>query len=125
MSRFSPDSSLRTEFDEPTSLALDQIFRDGAVALRDRDVSMPENYLWRGKCLVYLSPPGRGATLTHGFHAPDELEQARSTGGAIQVSTPEPSPPRANALSALESKLNEALAEIAELKDRVTKLEAR
>jgi hypothetical protein len=70
--------------------------------------------------VVYLSPPDRrGTVVTHGFHAPDELEQAkaRHAGGAAD---PDPTPARS---PGLEARLNEALAEIARLKEAVAKLE--
>jgi uncharacterized protein YceH (UPF0502 family) len=79
--------------------------------------------LLKGLCArnltVYLSPPGRGAMVTHGFHTPEELAAIR--GGQVPVAgTAAPRAP-----SHLEAQLAEALAEIAKLKDRVAALEAR
>jgi uncharacterized protein len=46
--------------------------------LRDRLEPLVEK-----KLVVYLTPPrSRGATLTHGFHAPYELDRARASAGA-------------------------------------------
>lgn len=69
--------------------------------------------------VVYLTPSDRrGTVVTHGFHAADELERekARHAGGDAEAA------PRG---SPLEARLNEALDEIARLKDRVARLEAR
>jgi uncharacterized protein YceH (UPF0502 family) len=78
------------------------------------------------KLVVYLSPPDRrGTVVTHGFHAPDELERekARHAGGAAE---PEMIPPRASGSSvALEARLNEAVEEIARLKEAVARLEGQ
>jgi uncharacterized protein len=71
--------------------------------------------------VVYLTPPGRGAVVTHGFHTPEELEKARAAGGAMAASEPVP----ARASPGLEARLNEAFDEIARLKDAVARLEAR
>ena len=68
---------------------------------------------------VYLSPPGRGATVTHGFHTAEELAVLR--GGLSAM----PTAPTSRAPSGLEAQLADALAEIAKLKDRVAALEAR
>jgi uncharacterized protein YceH (UPF0502 family) len=79
------------------------------------------------RLVVYLTPQGRrGTVLTHGFHAPDELERlrARYHGQATDDDeTPRPSPVRPAVASAnLEPRLAQALAEIATLKDNVTSL---
>ena len=67
---------------------------------------------------VYLSPPGRGAIVAHAFHTPEELATVRP--GAVAV---ESAPPRMG--GGAEAKWNEALAEIALLKERVAALEAK
>jgi len=68
--------------------------------------------------VVYLTSPGRGAVVTHGFHSPDELDKARSSAGSIAVAeAPRPASP------GLEARLNEAFDEIAKLKAAVTRLE--
>ena len=78
--------------------------------------------LLKGLCdrnlTVYLSPPGRGAIVAHAFHTPEELATVRP--GAVAV---ESAPPRIGGGS--EAKWNEALAEIALLKERVAALEAK
>lgn len=73
--------------------------------------------------VVYLSEPNRrGTVVTHGFHTPDELERekGRHAGGAADH---EPPPARAAGASALEGRLNEALGEIARLRETVARLE--
>lgn len=72
--------------------------------------------------VVYLSPPGRGAVVTHGFHTPEELETARAAGGGMPVTEPGPGRPAAQGL---EARVNEAFEEIARLKDAVARLESR
>lgn len=76
--------------------------------------------------VVYLTPRGRGAVVTHGFHPPQELEvlrQVHAGGGGTEP--PREYTPRAAAPAGLEAKLDEAFAEIARLKERVAALEAR
>jgi uncharacterized protein YceH (UPF0502 family) len=74
--------------------------------------------------VVYLSPPDRrGTVVSHGFHTPDELarEKVRHAGGAADA---DPAPARSSGGSAaLEARLNEAVAEIARLKEAVARLE--
>jgi uncharacterized protein len=81
------------------------------------------------RLVVYLTEPERrGAVLTHGFHPADEFEQLRATHGGAPTSPASAAPgaPRAAPVpSALESKLNAALDELAALKARVAALEAR
>lgn len=72
--------------------------------------------------VVYLTPPGRGAVVTHGFHTPEELEKARAAGGAMAAGE---SAPARVASPGLEARLNEALEEIGRLKEAVSRLEAR
>ena len=70
------------------------------------------------KLVVYLSERNRrGTVVTHGFYPADELERekAKHAGGAAE---PEATP-RAG------GKLDEVLAELAALKERVARLEAR
>ena len=69
--------------------------------------------------VVYLTPPGRGAVVTHGFHSPEELEKARAAGGAI-ASAGEVARPTS---PGIEARLNEAFDEIAKLKEAVARLE--
>jgi uncharacterized protein YceH (UPF0502 family) len=80
--------------------------------------------------IVYLTPEGRrGTVLTHGFHAPDELERLR----AAQPAEPAPSaapvaaaatarPAVEEALKAYDERLEAARAEIAELRSAVAGL---
>jgi uncharacterized protein YceH (UPF0502 family) len=72
--------------------------------------------------VVYLTPPGRGAVVTHGFHTLDELEKARAAGGAMASASEAATRP---ASSGLEARLNEAFDEIAKLRETVARLEAR
>ena len=67
---------------------------------------------------VYLSPPGRGAMVAHGFHTPEELATVRGASGVIPT-------PRSAIAPTVESPWAEAMAEIAKLKERVAALEAR
>ena len=80
--------------------------------------------LLKGLCernlTVYLSPPGRGAMVTHGFHTPEEFASIRGGQGPMAVEVPLP-----RVSGGLEGKLNEALVEIALLKERVAALEGR
>jgi uncharacterized protein YceH (UPF0502 family) len=83
------------------------------------------------RLVVYLTPEGRrGTTLTHGFHAPEELENLRRKYDSIReefpsenVETspgpvfPEPRPAQ------LESRLNEALEKIQTLQNKVASME--
>ena len=73
----------------------------------------------------YLTEPGkRGTIVTHGFWDNDELEHERSQmGKGVPDSGPTPSR-SSTGVSAVEAKLDEVLAEIAELKRRVSALEA-
>ena len=71
--------------------------------------------------VVYLTPPGRGAIVTPGFHTPEELTTARDrfAGGA---SIPTPAPSRSPS-PGFESRLNEAFDEIEKLRGTVARLE--
>src|SRR5262249_43921529 len=101
--------------------------------------------LTQRRLVVYLTPEGRrGTTLTHGFHAPDELARLRaaqpveppavhaapSISAAVPVAAPPapPPPPPAPAVSvqevvALKTELAEARDEIAALKTRLGELQ--
>jgi len=80
--------------------------------------------LLKGLCernlTVYLSPPGRGAMVTHGFHSPEELAAARSGSATLALESVALRPAGGS-----EAKFHEVLAEIARLKDRVAALEAK
>jgi len=84
--------------------------------------------LGRRNFVLYLTPAGRGAVVTHGFHTADELaaERARHGGGGAVAPRAEAESARGGGggLQALEAKLSDALAEIERLKERVTALEA-
>ena len=80
--------------------------------------------------IVWLAPESRrGATLTHGFHTPDEIQRlkaADSTGSgaperfaSISPSSP---PPAVATPNSLEQRLNEGVAEIARLRAEVADL---
>jgi len=118
-----------------------------AIADLDALRAMLRPLMGRG-LVVYLSPQGRrGTLLTHGFHAPEELERLRTTHKA-EAFSPEAEqalPDRASArepgmtarpgpaaratnhdpIPALEARLTQACAEIAELRTLVAALEAR
>lgn len=72
------------------------------------------------KLVLYLSEPNRrGSIVTHGFWTSDELERERSKhagGGSFAESEQSPRS---------SGKLDEVLAELAALKERVTRLEAQ
>lgn len=86
------------------------------------------------KVVVYLTPEGRrGTILTHGMHAPDELEGLRTRHKAevveTAIATPSPTPrpveaapANPSALSALEARLNQSQSEIAALRGEVNEL---
>jgi uncharacterized protein YceH (UPF0502 family) len=81
--------------------------------------------------VVYLTPEGRrGTVLTHGFHAPDELERLRAAQPAEPASPAAaapalaPRPASDDALKRYEDRLNAAGAEIAELRAAVADLRA-
>jgi uncharacterized protein YceH (UPF0502 family) len=78
------------------------------------------------RLVVYLTPQGRrGTVLTHGFHAPDELERLRGryAGQALDDDEPRLAPAReAPPRPDLESELAAARAEIDALKQTVAAL---
>jgi uncharacterized protein YceH (UPF0502 family) len=91
--------------------------------------------------VVYLSPEGRrGTMVTHGFHAPQELEKLRERHQAGEAEPPPPAPPAAvrpsvpalsseapgnqSALAALENRLAAAQGEIGDLRQTVADLQA-
>jgi uncharacterized protein YceH (UPF0502 family) len=87
------------------------------------------------RLVVYLSPEGkRGTMLTHGFHAPDDLERLRSRHAAGAESEPAPTrsaetstPPTTAAhetIAGLEAGLSTQQAEVATLRTQVTELQA-
>jgi hypothetical protein len=84
------------------------------------------------RLVVYLTPEGRrGTMVTHGFHAPEELDRLRSKHRMeAESAAPEPERtgtpaprPAAAATPALESRLNEVQAEVANLKQLVAELQ--
>jgi uncharacterized protein YceH (UPF0502 family) len=78
------------------------------------------------KLVVYLGEPGRrGTVVTHGFHAPDELAQARAKFANGAPDDPAPAPRPSAGPSALEARLDAAFAEIAKLREEVAALRAR
>ena len=79
--------------------------------------------------VVWLTPESkRGATLTHGFHQPDELDRLKSgqsRGAAVaepRSPAPLPSASTSEHQSTLEARLNQAVTEIAQLRDEVAQL---
>jgi uncharacterized protein len=77
--------------------------------------------------VVYLTPQGRrGTVVTHGFHAPEELERLRGRyqGQATDDDeSPRPAPARSMVASTdIESRLAQALAEIVALNENVKSL---
>lgn len=84
--------------------------------------------LERRNFVRYLTPAGRGAVVTHGFHSPEELaaERVRHGGGGVPLAPrvdAEPTRGASGTLTALEAKLADAVAEIEALKGRVAALE--
>jgi hypothetical protein len=86
------------------------------------------------RLVVYLSPEGkRGTMLTHGFHAPDELERLRSRHAAGAESEPAPSrssdagspatPAVAETIAGLEARLSTQQAEVTALRTQVTEFQ--
>ena len=64
--------------------------------------------------VVWLAPPDRrGALVTHGFHTDEELAEAKSRAGAAEVAR------------GGDSRVEKLEAEVADLRARVEKLEAR
>jgi uncharacterized protein YceH (UPF0502 family) len=87
------------------------------------------------RLVLYLTPGDRrGAVLTHGFHAPEELEQLRGPQASIPVtparpvSAPVPAAPPAPArderVGALQEELAASRAEIATLKQQLDEMRA-
>lgn len=82
----------------------------------------------RGLVVLLTALDRRGAAVTHAFHSPEELDRARGTFGGGTAEPDALTPPRpasGTSTAALEARLNEALQEIAKLKDAVARLEAR
>ena len=75
------------------------------------------------RLVVYLTPEGRrGTILTHGFHAPEEVEHLRSRAGA--ASEPEASRDPQKSAAPADSTTGEVTqAELAELKKTMTNLQ--
>jgi hypothetical protein len=85
------------------------------------------------RLVVYLSPEGRrGTVVTHGFHAPEELERLRARHKAeAESAAAEPdrvvapvARPSAGASAALETRLGEVQAEVGSLRQTVADLQA-
>lgn len=75
------------------------------------------------KLVIYLTPEGRrGTMVTHGFHAPEDLERLRARHGVEEEA--EPVAARAVSTPLVEARLTEAQAEIAALRQQVTELQA-
>jgi len=74
--------------------------------------------------VVYLSAPGRrGTTLTHGFHAPAELERLRQRAASEDVGpSSSPSTPAAPVAAEWEQRWQLAQAEIARLNEELGKV---
>ena len=85
--------------------------------------------LERGLVVYLTDPDRRGAAVSHGFHAPDELAKLKAQHGAAPASLSDAGAPAARptaaVASALETKLAAALAEIDALKARVAALESQ
>ena len=76
--------------------------------------------------VVWLAPESRrGAKLTHGFHTEEELQRLRSGApAAADHDRPPTSSSSPSAAAQIESRLNEALSEIASLRTQVQELRA-
>src|SRR5947199_230426 len=71
--------------------------------------------------VVYLTPEGRGAVVTHGFHPPDDLDRLRARAHAQpaeEVEAKRPPPPG----PALEDDLTRVRGQIASLQQAVEEL---
>jgi uncharacterized protein len=79
--------------------------------------------------VLYLTPPGRGAVVTHGFHDPRELERIRAHVNSQPVSMPTttaaapPTPVAAPQRPQWEKELTATRAELTELKQVVNELQ--
>lgn len=77
--------------------------------------------------VVYLTPEGRrGTTLTHGFHAPEEIERLRASHGTAGGDDGPSAPRPASAPSgddALKAQLAEACRDLVALRNQVEALE--
>jgi uncharacterized protein YceH (UPF0502 family) len=75
--------------------------------------------------IVWLAPENRrGATLTHGFHSPEELprlKSAQATGSGVEEVRP--AAPVSQPVPSLESRISEAIAEVARLRSEVQTLQ--
>lgn len=77
------------------------------------------------RLVVYLTPPDRrGAMLTHGFHLPDEFARLKAHHGSMASAEPDAGPVRV-APPVVDSRLTDALADIAALKTAVSNLESQ
>jgi uncharacterized protein YceH (UPF0502 family) len=74
------------------------------------------------KLIVYLTPEGRGALLTHGFHDPQELEHVRAR--AVEQSAAAATAGARSVSPAVESGLSEVRNELHALRDLVGRLQA-
>lgn len=75
--------------------------------------------------VVWLGPENRrGATLTHGFHAPEELKHLATHGSGAPIEERSPAAPSPERSGPLESRLNEAIAEIARLRAEIQEVRA-
>jgi uncharacterized protein YceH (UPF0502 family) len=76
------------------------------------------------RLVVYLTPEGRrGTTLTHGFHAPEDLERIKAKHGSDAEAEAVPLS-RTAVPPAFEAKLAEAQAEMVDLRNQVAELRA-
>ena len=81
--------------------------------------------------IIYLTAAERrGSQLTHGFHPPAELAAAKASAGSATYADDTPtvtrvSAPSPDVLASIESRLADALAQIAELRTTVASLEKR
>jgi uncharacterized protein YceH (UPF0502 family) len=77
--------------------------------------------------VVYLSPQGkRGTTLTHGFHAPAELERLRQKANSDEAASASPASPStsANLVAEWEQRWQQAQAEVGRLSQELTQTRA-
>jgi uncharacterized protein YceH (UPF0502 family) len=80
------------------------------------------------KLVVYLTPEGRrGTVLTHGFHAPDELEHLRKTETRdAPLPGPSPSVPLSKQTGEnIETRFNQLSGDVEELRSLVTDLQTQ
>lgn len=78
----------------------------------------------RGLVVYLTSPDRRGAVLTHGFHAPGELEAARATfgHGIVETSAPARQQPSPDLLQPIHDEIAKLRTEVVDLREQVASI---